>query len=391
MISKTKYIRLVLGSCFVIFLCSTCIENYWPDFYPKYINALVVDGVITNDPGPYEIRLSTSAGVNYPQYLPLDGCKVSIVDDRGNSETLKGFENGIYRTSEDGIRGVSGNSYQLKIISPDGNSYESEFEKMPIPTEIDKIYWEIEFHPHPVLERDITGFRFFIDTYTSEIGENYYLWDLESTYKFNANYRIKYYFDGQMHAFSPSDSLYTCYLTRKIPEIFTYSTANLTEPRITKFPLNLVTTETKELSIRYSLLVNQLSITKKAYQFWHKIKSIDDEQGELHSRQPFQVRGNVRNIENSSEVVLGYFMVSGISNKRIFMDRPSGVDWHYPDSCNLRPIDQNNLYINIENWPLFFPAVYFGPAQSPAWVDYQWCVDCTKLDGLLETPEFWHD
>jgi hypothetical protein len=194
-----------------------------------------------------------------------------------------------------------------------------------------------------------------------------------------------------MHPFTPSDSLFTCYKTRKVPGIFIYTTEKLTEPRITKFPLHSVTTETRELSIRYSLLVKQLSITQKAYQFWYKIQSMDEEQGELHSRQPYQVKGNVSNSKNSNEVVLGYFMAAGISKKRIFLNRPTGVDWYYPDSCNLRPIDQNLLYINIEKWPLFFPAKYIGPAQAPAWVDYQWCVDCTKLDGVLEKPEFWYD
>lgn len=371
---------------------SSCIDEYWPDVLPKYQNALVVDGEITNKPGPYQIKLSLSTNVNNPYFRPLTGCEVVISEKNGGSEILDEIEKGIYTTSIDGIQGKCGNSYKLTIITPGNDRFESEYDKMAFPTEIDTIYTEIEYQTHPDFDfRNITGFRFFVDTYTADTSINYYLWQLESTYKFNANYRIKYYWDGQMHPFSPSDSLYTCYLTKIEPEVFVYNTVDLSVPKITKLPLHYVNTETKELSIRYSLLATQYSLTKDAYQYWDNIKSLENEQGKLHSRLPFQIQGNITNIENSKEPILGYFIVAGVSTKRVFMDRPTGVDWYYPDSCNLSPIDRELLYQNYRYWPLYFPANYVGEVQMAAWVDYQWCVDCTKLDGYLEKPDFWVD
>lgn len=388
---KCLFLISIITSIFVV---HSCVDEYWPALLPKYENALVVEGAITSKPGPYIVKLSTSSNVETPIYKPLGGCKVSIYNSKGNSEILSEIEEGVYATSENGIQGKSGTSYRITIKTPEGKRYRSDFEEMAIPTEIDTVYTKIEYSPHPYYFRDITGFRFYVDTYVAEADTNYYVWDLETTYKFNANYRARYYWDGQMHPFSPSDSLYTCYKTVKVPEIFTYNTTGLSIPEITEYPLHIVTTETKELSIRYSLLVSQYSVTEQAAQFWNHIKSIDEEQGEMYTRQPFQVRGNVFNVENTEEPVLGYFMVAGLSEKRIFMDRPTGVDWHYQDSCNLYPVDMDVLWIHYNEWPLFLPA-FFGEAggYSPAWVDYQWCVDCTAKgsDGYLEKPDFWAD
>jgi hypothetical protein len=376
-----------------VLIATSCIEEYWPKIDSQYVDALVIDGGISNLPGPYEIKLSLSSEIYYNPVRPLRNCTVIIEEESGTSEELVEIGEGVYRTSADGILGVCGKSYRIKIRTPDGKQYMSDFEEMPLPTPIDTIYYELEYQPHPFFDRNITGYRFFIDTQVSETDTNYYLWNLECTYKFNANYRIKYYFDGQMHPFSPSDSLYTCFKTNNIKEIFLYNTANLEVPVVRRHPLNYVTTETKELSIKYSLLVKQFSLTKSTYEYWNKIKDLNDDQGEIYFKQPFQIKGNVYNSENKDELVLGNFRVAGSSEKRIFIDRPTGVDWYYPDSCNFYPIEKDILYINHSRWPLYLPGSYGEYGYGPAWVDYQWCVNCTAkgLDGYLEEPEFWEE
>lgn len=386
-------IRLVITLIFFGLLVTSCVEEYWPKINPKYLNVLVVDGGISNLPGPYEIRLSLSSELNNSQIKPLRLCKVIIEEASGAYEELIEISEGVYHTSVDGMRGECGKNYRIKIYTPDEKLYVSDFEELAVPTPIDSIYYELEYQPHPELNRNMTGFRFYIDTQVSEIDTNYYLWKLESTYKFHANYLIKYYFDGRMHPFSPSDSLYTCFKTNKIQEIFLFNTANLAEPVVHKHSLNYVTTETKELSIRYSLLVKQFSLSKSTYEYWNKIKDLIDDQGEIYFKQPFQIRGNVYNSENKDELVLGNFRVAGLSEKRIFIDRPSGVDWYYADSCNRYPIEMDILYANFSRWPLYLPASYGEYGHGPAWVDYQWCVNCTAkgLNGYLEAPDFWEE
>jgi len=388
--AKSKIGVFVLLTGILYFPLNSCIDKYWPDLGSKYEQLLVVDGMISNQPGPYTIQLALSSNVNRPEFKPVSGYEVIIADDLNNEETLSEIEKGVYQTSPDGMQGAVGRSYKLIINSPDDDRYESEYELLRKPTEIEDVYPEIEFHTVSGYDHNLSGFQFYIDTKKAENDTNYILWRMEDTYQYNANYRAKYVYDDfLMEIFSPSDSLYTCWKTRKRKEIITAKTEDLIEPVLLKLPLNYVTTETRELSIRYSLLVKQYTLDYKAYDFWSSLLEIEDNVDWLYAKQPYQIKGNVTNISNNDEPVLGYFMAAGIDQQRIFVDRPTGVDWHYLDSCNLYPIDRELLLINMNSWPLYFPAVYNGPAQGPVWVDYQWCVDCRESGGELIPPAFW--
>ncbi len=379
------------GVLLLVVVTFSCVDPYWPELDSKYDEALVVDGKITNMPPPYTVRLSISSPVSHPEFKPKTACKVSVVSSLGELEHLDEIEPGLYRSAIDGMQGEIGIQYKLRISTADEKLYESEFERLTAPTPIDSIYTQVEYTPHPQYERDMQGLRFYVDTKEAIGDTNYYRWELERTFKYHANYLIKYIFDGQMHPFSPTDSLYTCYRTDYIHESFTYNTSDLTIPIVKAFPLHFVSTETKELSIRYSLLLNQYSLSASAFNYWSKVKSMIEEQGALYTRQPFQIRSNVFNVSDAEEPVMGYFMVAGQSQKRMYFDRPMELEYFYPDSCNLYPVDINILWIKREQWPLLLPAFFGGTSQQPAWVDYQWCVDCRALGGGLNKPDFWVD
>lgn len=83
---------------------------------------LVVEGNISNTPGPYTIKLSTS--VNYDQsntFPPVQNAVVKISDDKGNSETLKETTAGTYQTAT--LNGTVGATYSLYIKTTDNKEY----------------------------------------------------------------------------------------------------------------------------------------------------------------------------------------------------------------------------------------------------------------------------
>ena len=123
-----------------------------------------------------------------------------------------------------------------------------------------------------------------------------------------------------MHLFNPSDSLLTCWRTRKRKEIITATTENLSEPKMFKMPLQFISTATKELSVKYSLLVKQYTLSADSYDYWNQLVKVEDDVNWLNATQPYPVLGNVKNMEDDNEIVLGYFMVAGIDEKRIFVD-----------------------------------------------------------------------
>jgi len=79
---------------------------------------IVIEGLITDRPGPYVITISKSGSYfNQPELVLVSAARVTIADDLGKIDTLKETQPGFYLTSK--IRGNPGRTYTLKVISED--------------------------------------------------------------------------------------------------------------------------------------------------------------------------------------------------------------------------------------------------------------------------------
>lgn len=98
---------------------------------------LVVDGWITDQPGPHSISLSTTSPYFNDQAAPRkSGAEISVTDSEGNVENFTEKSAGVYESSEDFV-GVVGQKYFLNIQL--GNEvYEAETE-IRRPAQIDSL------------------------------------------------------------------------------------------------------------------------------------------------------------------------------------------------------------------------------------------------------------
>jgi hypothetical protein len=375
-----------------ILLNAGCVDEYWPDLGSEYQEVLVVEGAITNLPGPYTVRLSLSTSLEWPQYRPVTGYEVKILDDLGTIETLTDHNDGSYTSTNDGIRGIPGRRYKIILTSPEGNIYESNFEKLEEPVGIDTLWAEYETQENLAYDHLLEGYRFFVTTQPASKDSVYFLWNLEGTYQYRANHFIHYVFDGELRTFAYWDSLNVCWQTYQVPEIFSFNTLQVSEPFLAGYPLHYVNTEDKKLSIRYSLRAEQWVITKEAHEYWKNLREQAESLGSLHPVQPFQVRGNVRNVNDPEELVLGFFMAGAVTDYRIFVNRPTYAKFYYLQECAL--ITEGYMYmlwLMIDHWPVYLAAVFGEYGHSPALPTDQECVDCTKSGGSIVKPEFWID
>lgn len=383
MMIKGKHIIGLLS----IVLLSGCIEKYTPEI-DQYENALVVDGMITNDEGPYVIRLSRSASLQNPEIIPVEGAEVLIRDKTGNEEILTESEPGAYTTSPDGIKGIVGKSYQLEIFT-NNRRYQSEFEELHEPTEIDQITTESEFHPGEEYLHDISGLRFYIDTKEAPNDTAWYMWSLTETYEYKSDYKIRYYWEGELIPFPRPDSLQTCYKSERVPQIFTSRTDGISDPVIRHYPLHYVNTESRKLYLKYNLRVKQFSLNKSSWTFWEEVRKQNETQGGLYDQQPYQIIGNIKNIENPKEPVLGQFTVAGVSEISVFFDRPNLDFWFF--KCELTEGDFENfssiVFYPPESWPIYVTSGLEGGLALPL----QECMDCRLKGGDIEAPDFWTD
>ena len=94
-------------------LVLSCVTEFQPDTV-SLPPSLVVEGQITDQPGPYTVKLTRTADYSYKAINLLEtGAVVSIEDDQGNRETLREqAPGGVYQTRDAGIQGVAGRSYK---------------------------------------------------------------------------------------------------------------------------------------------------------------------------------------------------------------------------------------------------------------------------------------
>ncbi len=104
-------------------------------------------------------------------------------------------------------------------------------------------------------------------------------------------------------------------------------------------------------------------------------------------------QGNQDNSDEPDEPVLGYFIVAGISQKRIFIDRPKELSFYYNTACFLITDDLTTVLWTLprEEWPVYLTAKFGEFTPSPALPSRQRCIDCTENGGVLTTPKFWEE
>ena len=144
-------------------LISGCIERYYPEEDKLRTGTLVINAHINNQAGFQEIEISRSAPLLYPKFEPVQGSFAELIREDGVSKEF--FENrpGFYGSELDDEFLQTGMSYYIHVITPEGNEYESDYDKLrPVP-EIDSIYYLVEFNSYSSESESYGGVRFYID------------------------------------------------------------------------------------------------------------------------------------------------------------------------------------------------------------------------------------
>ena len=301
--------------------------------------SLVVDGLITNEPGPYVVYLARTSEYNsyYVNTEEVGGAIVIISDDMGNSEILnESYLPGVYKTDPDGIRGIPGRYYKLEIKTPDGKQYESKPELLHAVSEIDSVYYERQ-QQQELDENNIVqtykGLQIFLDTSDPEDDKNYYMWTWVGTHEVHTQPWEK-----------PKDCCATCWITERSGQLDilddTYLGGNKIYKRSVTFVRILNNNGSRHYRGRYHVEVKQLSLTREAYHYWSSIKEQINSSGSIFEPPPTAIIGNIYNPNNPEDPVFGYFGASDISSRGIFIpayEAPysPGDTLYWPDDCRV--------------------------------------------------------
>lgn len=97
---------------------------------------IIIDADISNQPGPYLVKLSKTVDYNNSNEFPhVSGAIIKISDDAGNVDTLKETSPGVYQMLT--IQGVPGRQYYLMVQTEDKTFNATS--TMPFPVELDSL------------------------------------------------------------------------------------------------------------------------------------------------------------------------------------------------------------------------------------------------------------
>lgn len=103
---------------------------------------VVIRGLITNEPGPYFVKVNRTASFYGTESFPnIDNATVVLSDDLGNNETLTSIGNGMYSTNTF-PQGAVGRTYTLTVTA-DGKTYTAQ-DRLYSVSSLDTLYYE--FH-----------------------------------------------------------------------------------------------------------------------------------------------------------------------------------------------------------------------------------------------------
>ncbi|WP_020527677.1 DUF4249 domain-containing protein [Flexithrix dorotheae] len=373
-----------------------CVEPFHPILQDSASEILVVEGLITNEEGPYRVIFSKSTNLETQGIAYVSGIEVSIEEENGNQFALTEVETGIFETNAAEFKGTSGKSYRLNFYYNE-EQYQSDWETLEASPEIDSIYYRKEIQETTDKDVNIPGIQFYIDTHGEVDDPRYYRWEWEEAWEIGVNYPALYEYLGNDETRLWEQPKNLCYQDDISQTININTTQNLSENVISQHKIPFVSNDFERLSRKYSLLVRQYAMEEEEYLFWKNLQESNEALGSLYDRQPARVIGNIKNLTNPGTPVLGYFSANGVISQRLFVPRrdvPHGIVSSMRcelDTIMKSPISDDEVFEAIGFGQIFWEFLYSetGPGVAGYLMSIPQCSDCEAKGGYLEKPDFW--
>jgi hypothetical protein len=325
----------------ILLLVGACIDPLRVDLEYE-TKRIVVDGEITNRPGPYEVKLFYSNPLSISKLIPFEPVTQAVVtihDDIGNVALLTEAEPGLYKTNGTDIQGVVDRSYYLTIQTEDGKEYKSNIQKLTAAGVIQDVYFEFEKDglPGTQIGEFQDALKVFIDAKGETAKENLFRWRWTTIYKAisNPELRSRSTPGGEIPIPEPCSGY--VYQNRRLIQVgpctcctcwsYNYSASakvsnndwvsdyEFNKQYLGKIPITAMTFYDK-----YYLEAEQLSLSAEAYEFWNLVEKQQSGASNLFQPNTIKVRGNISCTSNPDEEVLGFFGVSGVVSKNLYID-----------------------------------------------------------------------
>ncbi|WP_158657075.1 DUF4249 domain-containing protein [Maribacter cobaltidurans] len=358
--------RLVLLA--TVLLLNSCIDPVTPEY--DYEDGLIfIEGFASSNAGASFVTINESItefgirGLNF-----IQGASV-VVENVDNGQSINFIEIANTYVSPQEFMVVPGERWKLTVILPDGRVYESEPEPVlePVPIEDVSIDYVKELEYREGLDKFIPGHKIIVSFDDPGEGENNYYWSYRSFE--NLNYCIRCYegiyrngkcipYDLSNRQLRYFDYLCEteCWRIRYSEEVNIFDDQFTNGKTISGLEVGKIPLYTNEEMV---IEVQQFSLTPAAYKYYKVLKDIVDNSSGFNAPPPAALIGNLYNVNDADEFVLGRFTAAASSVANVFVERV------YIDDPVLEGLQPPNISLEpTMNSPYPPPPTQLAPCEE---------------------------
>jgi hypothetical protein len=372
-----RYIAILFSLTIAAMGCTKSLElpNTEPDN-----SILVVEGDIkTGSSSENVFKLSRLKPLFEFDEIPELGAQVEIVAEDGRKWTLADSKNGEYKN----VLGLPTNiPLALRIQTKNGKTYESPFQSSIESPNIDSV----------TFQQEETGVRLYVHSSSTSNSSKNYRWTYTETWENRSRYEAFHDFvNGDIVPRPFGDQIYRCWKNETEKNIIVNNTADLDKDVISYQPIAFIPNRSEKFYTRYSILVQQIGLTKDAYDYWEILRKNTELTGSLFDPQPSKMPTNIKCTNDPTKEAVGYVSVGRVSEKRIFIMNSDLNLWpsrNEEASCSAFEFPRFQAERFLSQNKGFLPA-YLVTAGGGFGVAPSGCVDCRLNGGINVEPVYW--
>ncbi|MDH7462381.1 DUF4249 domain-containing protein [Chitinophagaceae bacterium 26-R-25] len=378
--------------CAIVMLFAACKEEYNVKIPSPGTGYLVVEGFANLTPNSQStIKLSRTTSLDSSYFYKTEsGAIVLLFDDVNGAYNLFETSPGVYTSNAATLEPAR--KYRLRIVTRDQKEYNSTWVEGKMSPAIDSISWK----------QKSDGVQIYANTHDPQNKTIYYRWDYTETWQYNTILFSSIVYNPTTNALDPRDlrnnDIHTCWISGNSTNIIVNSTERLANDVVFEKPLTFLSFSTNKLQNKYSILVNQYALTKDAYTYLDLMRKNTEQLGSIFDAQPSELNGNIHQLQDSTEIVVGFFYATSVQQQRMFVSRNQLQSYVYIttgyESCREDTVDNVPDKIREAFRPgpdvvIGVSPVYFGPAIIAYTYTSNYCADCRARGGSTTKPAFW--
>lgn len=372
-----------ITSILFFLLLGACVDRLQFDIIKSVDYGIVVDGFISDQPGPYTIKISKAFDIESIESIKFSvtAKRLILSDNQGFSEELTEISSGTYQTKATGIRGQIGGVYKLRVELLDGKIYESMPDTLLSSGKMDSLYYS--YMGVTNLDGGIEyGFDIFANSSRASSSGKGFMWKMTGTFQSETHPELNskecYWFEGKCNYVPPCSGYrnvgtqgfkeiakvfpcacctcwYSIFNPKPVLSDDYFSTAQSFEGiKIHRIPINAWI-----FMHKIHVEVRQLSLTYRSFHFFKAIRDQKDAVKSLFQPVSGKIPVNFIQLSGEEVPVQGIFYATAISGKTLYITRenvphnellPSlellveaGIGWVsclelFPNATNVKPL-----------------------------------------------------